>query len=75
MIIRNWETIFHISIFFQVNHFPGTGYITNKLDLAKTHSPFIPKAFEMPKQKESLLKFVGNRWKMFDSRRYYFNFF
>lgn len=31
-----------------VNHFPGTGYITNKVDFATTDSKFIPKAFKIP---------------------------
>ncbi|XP_065217013.1 probable tubulin polyglutamylase ttll-15 [Planococcus citri] len=43
----------------KVNHFPGTGFITNKLDLAKTNSKYIPKAFQMPDQKENLLKYIS----------------
>ncbi|XP_054261818.1 probable tubulin polyglutamylase ttll-15 isoform X2 [Macrosteles quadrilineatus] len=41
-----------------VNHFPGSGYITNKMDLATTNIPYIPKAFKIPQQKQQLLDYV-----------------
>ncbi|XP_058064876.1 probable tubulin polyglutamylase ttll-15, partial [Anopheles bellator] len=31
-----------------VNHFPGSGYITNKVDLSTTSLPYIPRAFKLP---------------------------
>ncbi|XP_058119655.1 probable tubulin polyglutamylase ttll-15 [Anopheles ziemanni] len=31
-----------------VNHFPGSGYITNKVDLSTTRLPYIPAAFKLP---------------------------
>lgn len=40
----------------RVNHFPGSGYITNKVNLATSGLPFIPRAFRMPGEKEDLLK-------------------
>ncbi|CAH0677249.1 unnamed protein product [Chilo suppressalis] len=41
-----------------VNHYPGTGFITNKVDLATTESKFIPKAFKLPKSKENFLEYA-----------------
>ncbi|XP_013406367.1 tubulin polyglutamylase TTLL4 [Lingula anatina] len=43
----------------KVNHFPGTGYITNKVNLATSDIWFIPKAFKMPQDKPLLLKYSG----------------
>lgn len=43
----------------KVNHFPGTGFITNKVDLATTESKFIPKAFKLPKNKKEFLKYAS----------------
>ncbi|OXU23076.1 hypothetical protein TSAR_003252 [Trichomalopsis sarcophagae] len=42
----------------KVNHFPGCGYITNKVDLSTTEGPFIPTAFKIPDDRESLLSYV-----------------
>ncbi len=42
----------------RVNHFPGSGYITNKMSLATSTLPHVPKAFQLPKQKDELLKYV-----------------
>ncbi|ESP02910.1 hypothetical protein LOTGIDRAFT_110692, partial [Lottia gigantea] len=44
----------------KVNHFPGSGYITNKASLASTNMPFIPKAFKMPEEKKKFLEYVNN---------------
>ncbi|CAH0383117.1 unnamed protein product [Bemisia tabaci] len=41
-----------------VNHFPGTGYITNKVDLALSGIAHIPPAFKLPNQKTALLDYV-----------------
>ncbi|XP_049875108.1 probable tubulin polyglutamylase ttll-15 [Pectinophora gossypiella] len=50
----------------RVNHFPGTGFITNKVDLATSESKYIPKAFRLPKNKEEFLKYaVENKDVMF----------
>ena len=43
----------------RVNHFPGTGFITNKVDLATSDSKFIPKAFKIPEHKEKFLKYAA----------------
>ncbi|KAI5707244.1 hypothetical protein M8J75_015973 [Diaphorina citri] len=43
----------------KVNHFPGTGYITNKMDLAITNMSHIPKAFHIPDHKDDLLKYAS----------------
>ncbi|GJQ66397.1 hypothetical protein Trydic_g4417 [Trypoxylus dichotomus] len=44
----------------KVNHFPGCGYITNKVDLATSNLKYIPRAFKLPDQKDALLEFVVN---------------
>lgn len=40
----------------KVNHFPGCGYITNKVDLATSNLNYIPPAFKLPNDKEKLLE-------------------
>ena len=42
----------------KVNHFPGCGYITNKVDLSTTEGRFIPTSFKVPENKVALLKYV-----------------
>ncbi|XP_045500000.1 probable tubulin polyglutamylase ttll-15 [Colias croceus] len=42
----------------KVNHFPGTGFITMKVDLATSNSTYIPRAFKLPKNKEQFLKYA-----------------
>ncbi|XP_022827125.1 tubulin polyglutamylase TTLL7 isoform X2 [Spodoptera litura] len=44
----------------KVNHFPGTGFITCKVELATSQSDFIPKAFRLPKDKNDFLKYAEN---------------
>ncbi|XP_041469069.1 probable tubulin polyglutamylase ttll-15 isoform X2 [Lytechinus variegatus] len=39
----------------KVNHFPGTGFITNKVYLATSDIAYIPKAFQMPGQRDAFL--------------------
>ncbi|XP_065357802.1 probable tubulin polyglutamylase ttll-15 [Calliphora vicina] len=41
-----------------VNHFPGCGFITNKVDLSTTPLPFLPRAFRLPSQREEFLEYV-----------------
>ncbi|KAK2553783.1 putative tubulin polyglutamylase ttll-15 [Acropora cervicornis] len=45
---------------FDVNHFPGSGYITNKVSLAVNYFPFIPPAFVVPKDSNKFLEEVRN---------------
>ncbi|CAB3981470.1 tubulin polyglutamylase TTLL6-like isoform X1 [Paramuricea clavata] len=40
----------------KVNHFPGSGFITNKASLVSTHIPAIPLAFQIPKDKNAFLE-------------------
>jgi len=42
----------------KINHFPGSGFITNKVSLAVNHFPFIPPAFVIPKDTEKFLEEV-----------------
>ncbi|XP_077297867.1 tubulin tyrosine ligase-like 15 [Arctopsyche grandis] len=44
-----------------VNHFPGTGYITNKVDFATSGSKFIPKAFKIPEDSEEFKKYAKSK--------------
>ncbi|KAJ0176252.1 hypothetical protein K1T71_008426 [Dendrolimus kikuchii] len=43
----------------KVNHFPGTGFITSKVDLATSESKYIPKAFKLPKNKDEFLEYAS----------------
>lgn len=43
----------------QVNHFPGSGFITMKASLAVSEIDFIPTAFKMPADKTKLLEYVS----------------
>lgn len=44
----------------KVNHFPGCGYITNKVNLATTNIKYIPPAFKLPTDKQKLLDYSKN---------------
>lgn len=43
----------------KINHFPGCGYITNKVDLSTSRLKYILPAFKLPQQKEELLGYVS----------------
>lgn len=43
----------------RVNHLPGTGFITNKVDLATSDSKYIPRAFKLPKNKKEFLIYAS----------------
>ncbi|XP_004524318.1 tubulin polyglutamylase TTLL6 [Ceratitis capitata] len=40
-----------------VNHFPGIGFITSKVDLSTSALPFMPKAFRLPEQRNEFEKY------------------
>ncbi|KAF5308155.1 hypothetical protein FQR65_LT06335 [Abscondita terminalis] len=42
----------------RVNKFPGSGFITNKVDLATSGLKYIPPAFRLPKDKEKFLNYA-----------------
>ncbi|KAL3278856.1 hypothetical protein HHI36_016376 [Cryptolaemus montrouzieri] len=42
----------------KVNHFPGCGYITNKVDLATSGLKYIPPAFKLPQDQDKLVKYI-----------------
>lgn len=44
----------------KVNHFPGCGYLTNKVDLATSGLKYIPPAFKLPDHKKELLNYISN---------------
>ncbi|EZA51935.1 hypothetical protein DMN91_006979 [Ooceraea biroi] len=43
----------------RINHFPGCGYITNKVDLSTSRGgQYIPAAFKIPEDREAFLEYV-----------------
>ncbi|KAK6989903.1 tubulin polyglutamylase TTLL4 [Biomphalaria glabrata] len=42
----------------RVNHFPGSGYITNKVNLAQSKFTFIPISFELPLKRAEFINFA-----------------
>lgn len=42
----------------KVNKLPGSGFVTNKVNLATSKSPFIPKAFRIPNDVDKLRKYA-----------------
>lgn len=42
----------------KVNHFPGCGHITNKVDLATTNLKYIPKSFKLPTDVDKLREYA-----------------
>lgn len=42
----------------RVNHFPGCGFITNKVDLATSELKYIPKAFKLPADREKFINYA-----------------
>ncbi|CAL7950013.1 unnamed protein product [Xylocopa violacea] len=42
----------------RINHFPGCGYITNKVDLSTTESRYMLPAFKMPEQHEEFFRYA-----------------
>ena len=43
----------------RVNHFPGSGFITNKVSLATSGLKHIPQAFHLPKDKDKFIEHVS----------------
>nr|XP_016931409.2 probable tubulin polyglutamylase ttll-15 [Drosophila suzukii] len=41
-----------------VNHLPGCGYLTNKVDLCTTPLPFLPRAFRLPAERQEFLDYA-----------------
>lgn len=52
------KVIIVLSVFCQVNHFSGSGYITNKASLVQIPLPTIPLAFQIPKDKVAFIEEV-----------------
>lgn len=42
----------------RVNHFPGCGFITNKVDLSTTDLKYIPKAFKLPADRDKFVAYT-----------------
>ncbi|XP_078593588.1 putative tubulin polyglutamylase ttll-15 isoform X2 [Branchiostoma floridae x Branchiostoma japonicum] len=40
----------------KINHWPGGGYVTNKMSLATSEIHFVPQAFRLPQEREDLLR-------------------
>lgn len=45
----------------KINHFPGCGFITNKVDLATSGLKYIPPAFKLPQEKQKLLDYIDEK--------------
>ncbi len=43
----------------KVNHFPGSGFITNKLNLATSGLKYVPRAFNLPREAEGFLQYAA----------------
>lgn len=43
----------------RVNHVPGCGFITNKVDLSTTQLKYVPRAFKLPQQQQELLEYAA----------------
>ncbi|XP_023243233.1 uncharacterized protein LOC111641314 [Centruroides sculpturatus] len=55
----------HLKHYQKVNHFPGSGYVTNKVSLATSNLKHIPAAFQIPDDKEKFLQYAkSNMQKM-----------
>jgi len=52
------DQLMNLKKYQKVNHFPGSGYITNKLNLAVSNLSFIPKAFKIPDDRSELESYV-----------------
>lgn len=50
----------HLRVHQKVNHFPGCGFITNKVDLATTDLKFIPKSFRLPEDRDKFIEYADN---------------
>lgn len=44
----------------KVNHFPGCGFITNKVDLATTKMKYVPNAFKLPSDRDDFKLYAEN---------------
>ncbi|CAG0885621.1 unnamed protein product [Cyprideis torosa] len=42
----------------RVNHWPGSGFFTNKVTLATTNFKFVPRAFRLPKQTDEFFQYA-----------------
>lgn len=61
-----YPKLHNLKVHQRVNHFPGCGFITNKVDLATTDLDFIPKAFRLPEDRETFINYAEqNPDKMF----------
>lgn len=46
----------------RINHFPGTGFITNKMTLSTTpRLPHLLRAFRLPQERERFIEFASNK--------------
>lgn len=51
------STIVNLQQHQKINHFPGCGFLTNKVDLATTRLKYIPPAFKLPQQKDEFKEY------------------
>ncbi|CAG5128946.1 unnamed protein product [Candidula unifasciata] len=53
------EVMKNLKPYQKVNHLPGSGYLTNKVNLAQTNLNFIPRAFEIPAKKKQFVEYAS----------------
>lgn len=53
-----YSTMINLKPHQKVNHFPGCGYITNKVDLSTSEGDYIPKSFKIPDDRDDLMRYT-----------------
>ena len=56
-------------VFSQLNHFPGTGFITQKVHLATSSIDFVPRAFKLPQQSEKFREWVRTKFEFSSEKK------
>lgn len=55
-----YPKLHNLKVHQKVNHFPGCGFITNKVDLATTQLDYIPRAFRLPEDRDKFMEYAEN---------------
>lgn len=56
--IKNRAIVQKLKGYQKINHFPGCGFITNKVDLSHTDIEPIPKSFKLPSEEQKLREYA-----------------
>lgn len=52
-----YPKLHHLKSHQRINHFPGCGFLTNKVDLATTDLKYIPKSFKLPENRDEFMEY------------------